>query len=142
MYLNIIKGFNLLQVGHMNKKKSQTIEELLIKISHLESKNYALEKSEFKNNIWFENSPVCIQLIDLEFNLKYINKSGIRDLKINDITEFYGKPYPLSFFPDSFKISMIKKLKRAKETGETITLEAPTQEQTGGRSIETKRSHH
>ncbi|MDE5417416.1 PAS domain S-box protein [Labilibaculum sp. DW002] len=112
-------------------KKNQTKEELLIKISHLESKNYALEKSELKKNIWFENSPVCTKLIDLEFNLKYINKSGIRDLKINDITEFYGKPYPLSFFPDSFKISMIKKLKRAKETGETITLEAPTQDMEG-----------
>jgi hypothetical protein len=110
----------------MNKKSSETKEELLIKISQLESKIYALEKSESKSNIWLENSLVCTKIVDLDFNLKYMNKSGIRDLKIDDITEFYGKPYPLSFYPDSFKIPMCKNLKRAKETGETITQEGPT----------------
>jgi hypothetical protein len=55
-----------------------------------------------------------------------MNKSGIRDLKIDDSTEFYGKPSPLSFYPDSYKIPMPKKLKRNKKAGETITQEAPT----------------
>ena len=113
----------------MNIKTSQTKE--VIQINQLESKNYKLEKPEFNNNIWFENSPVCSQLIDLDFNLKYINKSEIKDLKINDITEFYGKSYPLSFHPDSFKIFMVRNLKRAKGSGERITLKVPGQNYEG-----------
>lgn len=102
----------------MNKKSSKTKEELLIKIRQLES----------KSNIWLENSPVCTKILDLYFNLQYMSSSGIREFKIDDITEFYGKPYPLSFYPDSFRIPMIKNLKRAKETGETRTQDAPTQD--------------
>ncbi|MFA9370221.1 MAG: PAS domain S-box protein [Labilibaculum antarcticum] len=112
----------------MNKKSSKTKEELLIKISQLEAKIYSLEKSESQSNIWLENLPVCTKIVDPDFNLQYMSSSGIRELKIDDITEFYGKPYPLSFYPDSFKIPMIKNLKRAKETGETIRQEAPTQD--------------
>ena len=115
----------------MNIKTSQTKEVLLIKINQLESKDYTLEKSEFNNNIWFENSPVCSQLIDLDFNIKYINKSEIKDLKINDMTEFYGKSCPLFFHPDSFKIFMVKNLKRAKGSCERITLKVPGQNYEG-----------
>lgn len=83
----------------------------------------ALIESEKKNRIWLENSPVCTKIVDLDFNLQYMSAAGIRDLKIDDITEFYGKPYPLYFYPDSFKIQMSVNLKRAKETGEIIAQE-------------------
>lgn len=91
----------------------------------------ALQKSENKLHSWVENSPVCTKIVDLDFNLQYMSSAGIRDLKIDDINDFYGKPYPLYFFPDSFKIPMINNLKKAKETGKTIEQEASASDITG-----------
>lgn len=82
-------------------------------------------ESELKSRAWLENSPVCTKIVDLDFNLQYMSSSGIMDLKIDDITEFYGKPYPLHFYPDSFKIPMTNNLRKVKKTGMTITQEAP-----------------
>jgi len=112
----------------MTKDEIKTNEQLLIKIHQLEAKVYGLEKTELKSSGCLDNSPVCTKIVDLDFNLQYMSRAGISDLKIDDITAFYGKPYPLSFYPDSFKTSMLKNLKRAKETGETITQEAPIQD--------------
>ncbi len=109
----------------MKNLNNMTKEQLLKEIDQLKDKVVELEKSELKSRIWLENSPVCTKIVDLDFNLQYMSSSGVRELKIDDITEFYGKPYPLHFYPDSFKIPMTKNLKRAKETGETITQEAP-----------------
>lgn len=109
----------------MHTKSSHTKEELLKKISHLESRVSELEKSKLQNSTWLKNSPVCTKIIDLDYNLQFMSNSGIRDLKIDDITEFYGKPYPFPFYPDSFKIPMTKNLRKVKETGETIIQEAP-----------------
>jgi len=77
-----------------------------------------------KSLAWLEESPVCTKIVDLDFNLQYMSYSGIRDLQIDDISEYYGKPYPLSFYPDSFKIPMINNLVKVKETGKIITQEA------------------
>jgi len=77
-----------------------------------------------KFSSWIQNSPVCTKIIDLDFNLQFMSASGARELKIDDITEFYGKPYPLSFYPDSFKTPMTNNLKKAKETGKTVVQEA------------------
>lgn len=104
------------------ENKNKTKEQLLEEIEQLKIK---FSESESKSRLWLENSPVCTKIVDLDFNLQYMSASGVRELKIDDITEFYGKPYPLHFYPDSFKIPMTKNLKRAKETGETITQEAP-----------------
>jgi PAS domain S-box-containing protein len=80
--------------------------------------------SERKSHAWIEHSPVCTKIVDLDFNLQFMSESGIRELKIDDINEFYGKPYPFDFYPDSFKIPMRNNLRKAKETGEVITQEA------------------
>jgi len=84
----------------------------------------ALQESEKTRRDWIENSPACTKVVDLDFNLQFMSASGIRDLKIEDINEFYGKPYPLHFYPDSFKIPMSRDLKKAKETGKNFTHEA------------------
>ncbi len=83
----------------------------------------AIRKSERKSQILLEISPICTKIIDLDLNLQYMSSSGIRELKIDDITEHYGKPYPLHFFPDSSKISMTNSLKKVKQTGKIIELE-------------------
>jgi PAS domain S-box-containing protein len=93
----------------------------------------ALQESERKRTIWIENSPVCTKVVDLDFNLQFMSTSGIRELKIDDITEFYGKPYPLHFFPDSFKISMADNLKKVKETGKKINMEGQLSDTKGNK---------
>jgi PAS domain S-box-containing protein len=104
-------------------KKIKTNEELQIEINQLKSKISDLERSKLQSSTWLEHSPACTKILDLDFNLQYMSSVGISDFKMDDISEFYGEPYPLSFYPDSFKIPMSIDLKRAKETGETITLE-------------------
>jgi len=91
----------------------------------------ALRESEIKNQSLLENSPVCTKIVDLDFNLQYMSNAGVKGLKIDDITKFYGKPYPLDFYPDEFKIPMNNNLQKAKETGKIITQEAPTYDMTG-----------
>ncbi|MCP4460587.1 MAG: PAS domain-containing protein [Cytophagales bacterium] len=83
-----------------------------------------LMSSENRGHDWLENSPVCTKIIDLDFNLQYMSHAGIEGLKIDDVTECYGKPYPFHFFPDSSKKTMIENLEKVKKTGETINAEA------------------
>jgi len=80
--------------------------------------------SDKKRRDWLENSPVCTKIVDLDFNLQYMSASGVKELKIDDITDYYGKPYPLYFYPDSFKKTMIASLFKVKENGEVATQEA------------------
>ena len=84
-----------------------------------------LKLSEKRNRAYLENSPACTKIVDLDFNLQYMSHAGITGLNIDNIEEYYGKPYPLEFYPDSFKVPMRRNLRRAKESGEIITQEAP-----------------
>lgn len=122
-------------MGTIDRSKEQLIKEndqLRASIDELQKSEIEIQKienrlmeSELKSRAWLENSPVCTKIVDLDFNLQYMSSSGIIDLKIDDITEFYGKPYPLHFYPDSFKIPMTNNLRKVKKTGMTIIQEAP-----------------
>jgi len=74
---------------------------------------------------WLEHSPVCTKVVDLDFNLQYMSSAGIQVFEIDNISSFYGKPYPFDFFPDSYKKCMREYLKKVRETGEVISYEAP-----------------
>jgi PAS domain S-box-containing protein len=78
----------------------------------------SLSDAEQKSRAWLANSPVCTKILDLDFNLQFMSDAGVSQLKIDDVTDYYGKPYPFHFFPDAFKLSMVSKLKKVKETGE------------------------
>jgi PAS domain S-box-containing protein len=127
-------------------KTKPTYEELENRINDLESKLEEFENIQYKlemtkqnqdesrllnPQIWLENSPVCTKIVDIDFNLQYMSNSGIKELKIDDIAKYYGQPYPLHFYPDSFKIPMTDNLGRAKETGEIIVQEASIVDTTG-----------
>jgi PAS domain S-box-containing protein len=84
-----------------------------------------LKALEQQSRAWLENSPVCTKIVDLDFNLQFMSRAGIENLKIDDITPFYGKPYPFHFYPESFKTRMTGNMKKAKETGKIVTQEAP-----------------
>ncbi|MCP5007593.1 MAG: PAS domain-containing protein, partial [Planctomycetes bacterium] len=103
-------------------KTNEKLELEIIKRTKTEEK---LKDSFEQTRVWLDNSPVCTKVVDLDFNLQYMSAAGIKALKIDDVTTLYGKPYPFDFFPESTKKVMQKTLKKVKETGETITGEAP-----------------
>ena len=94
------------------------IEELMIS---LERRNQAL----------LDHSPVCHKIVDLDFNLQYMSASGFTMLKLDHNDDVYGKPYPFRFFPATFRNEMTKTIKKVKETGEMLTIEALTNDVEG-----------
>ena len=88
--------------------------------------NQDLLKDSYKRSeSWIEDSPVCTKIVDLDFNLQFMSKAGYESLQINDIAEYYGKPYPLEFYPESFKDEMTKTINSSRDSGKTMTQEAP-----------------
>jgi len=108
----------------LSNQLEDQVTDLKYEIKRREEAEESLLESEKKYHIWLDNSPVCTNIVDIDFNLQFMSAAGVKQLKIDDITEYYGKPYPLSFYPDSFRIPMTKNLKKAKDTGETIIQEA------------------
>ncbi len=82
-----------------------------------------LRDSEKRSRAWLESSPVCTKMLDLDFNLQYMSAAGINGLNIDDITQFYGKPYPFDFYPESFRNLMTMNLEKVKETGDILEQE-------------------
>jgi PAS domain S-box-containing protein len=70
-----------------------------------------------------EASPVCTKIVDLDLNLKYMSSAGVTDLNIKEITDYYGKPYPFSFYPDLFRTQMTNCLLEAKLQGKIVSHE-------------------
>ncbi|MFP4349068.1 MAG: ATP-binding protein, partial [Desulfococcaceae bacterium] len=69
---------------------------------------------------------IMIQYLD--FNLQYMSANGFKMLKLDDSAEVYGNPYPFYFFPSTFRNEMTRNLKKVKETGDTINMEASTRD--------------
>jgi len=89
------------------------------------SRNQLIEDLSKSEEQYLEHSPMCTKMVDLDFNLQYMSTAGVEALNIDDITQFYGKPYPFDFYPESFRNIMTSNLKKVKKTGEIITQEAP-----------------
>ncbi len=70
-----------------------------------------------------EASPVCTKIVDLDFNLKYMSSAGVKDLNVADITEYYGQPYPFSFYPELFRVNMADSMMKAKLHGIVVNQE-------------------
>jgi diguanylate cyclase (GGDEF)-like protein len=88
--------------------------------SKFRTKEDELLFSEEQSRTWIDHSPACTKIVDLDFNLQFMSHSGIQALAIDDITEYYGKPYPLEFYPEFFRHEMSKSLKKACVTGDIV----------------------
>ena len=91
----------------------------------------ALRDSEMKSRALLEGSPVCNKVIDLDSRLLYMSAAGLKQLKIPDITPYYGTVYPPRFYPESMRAPLIEHLERAK-AGEISSVEAPVHDMEGG----------
>ena len=100
-----------------------TYEELLQRIEVLERAESELVCLEKRSRAWLDNSPVCTKILDLNFKLQYMSCAGAKILKVDDIREFYGKPYPLDFYPELAQSDMTKALNNALTTKQVNTQE-------------------
>ena len=107
------------------RKLRERVELLESMASERQHAEQLLKESEKKSRAWLEHSPICTKIVDLDFNLQYMSTAGVEGLSIPDITPYYGRPYPLEFYPQSFRDQMTANLERVKETGEITTQEAP-----------------
>ena len=105
--------------------KVHHLEGLITDITDRRKSDEKFKALEQQSRAWLENSPVCTKIVDLNFNLQFMSSTGVKGLKIDNITPYYGKPYPFHFYPESFKTKMTGNMIKAKETGEVITQEAP-----------------
>ena len=115
----------------MNKYDTIANEQLLLKIEQLEAQVSELQKSKRESQNWLENSPVCTKIIDLDFNLQYMSRAGIDALKIDDISQYYNKPYPIHFFDNDVKEKIRSSLHDVKKSNKTVNLEAALQDING-----------
>ena len=101
------------------------------RVKSYNSDKLPLVHSENRSRAWLEKSPVCTKILDLDFNLQYMSSAGIEALNIDDITAYYGKPYPFDFYPELFRTRMAKNLEKAIESKEAVSQEGPVVDTNG-----------
>jgi len=92
--------------------------------TQLQHRPHLLVDAEKMSHIWLENSPACTKIVDPDLNLQYMSEAGVKGLHIDDISNYYGKPYPLDFYPSSFRQQMNHTIESARQSGEPTTQEA------------------
>ena len=73
-------------------------------------------------NSLVQSSPVCHKIFDPDFKLKFMSKSGVTALKIEDIEDFYGKFFPTDSAPKATR-DIVDKYMHLASRGETNTIE-------------------
>ena len=84
----------------------------------------ALRELEKRNKALLDYSPVCHKIVDLDFRLRCMNANGFRMLSLPVNDDWYGRPYPFGFFPQSSKDQMVRELELVKSSGERRAFEA------------------
>jgi len=82
---------------------------------------------------WIQNTPVCTKKIDLDFNLQFMSEAGIKELKVDDINQLYGAPYPFNFFPKEFQKTMKTTMEKVKSSGEIMQIDGILSDTKGNR---------
>lgn len=108
-------------ISDLAKLRQQVVD---LKTKHQKAEaGFKITESQFRT--WLEHSPVCTKIVDLDFNLQYMSDAGVKGLKIDDVTEYYGKPFPLDFYPEVVRRQISKNLAHVKSSGETVSEEGP-----------------
>ena len=108
------------------KTKTQLIAELdearqkITEMKRTEAITLALEK---RNRALLDHSPVYHKIVDLDFNLQYMNACGFKTLKLEETEALYGSPYPFDFFPEPSRRRLTTKLQDVIKTQRGISFE-------------------
>lgn len=100
------------------------VNELEYLVEAKEEARRELRRSDRRSRAWLNNSPMCTKVIGKDLKLRFMSQAGVRDLRLDNISEYYGQTYPLDFFPEDFRTSMTASMKRALTTGEVSTLDS------------------
>lgn len=115
------------------KNRLREIEQLNRQIAERKKAEERLQESKKRTRSWLEFSPVCTKILDRDFCLQYMSSAGIRALKINDITKFYGQKFPFEAYPEPTYSSIVKNLEKIRQTGEIVTLDTAVFDMVGNR---------
>ncbi len=107
--------------GILNKLSTDEIELIREVLNSNKRIEEQLKHAEKISRAWLESSPICSKIVDLDFNLQYMSYAGVKSLNIKNIEEFYGKPYPFYFYPESFQKVMTDNLTKVRDTGDITT---------------------
>jgi signal transduction histidine kinase len=99
-------------------------------ISACKRAEQALRVSESRSRALLDGSPVCNKIIDLNSKLQYMSAAGIEQLKIDDITPYYGCVFPSDFYPAWIRAPLIAHLNRAL-AGDRCSVECPVHDSEG-----------
>jgi len=98
-------------------------QQKLMSETNLKDKKDRLRLFQEDNQSWIEHSPTCTKIVDMDFNLQFMSSAGIRSLGIDDISKYYGKPYPFEFYPESFRDGMIRNMIKARDSAKVVKQE-------------------
>ena len=79
---------------------------------------------EKRNQALLDYSPACHKIVDLDFNLIYLNKSAFKIHRLPSDARVIGQPYPFDFLPENVKKYMREQLALVKNTRKPISFEA------------------
>jgi PAS domain S-box-containing protein len=82
-------------------------------ISERKQTEEILRSSVIRSRTVLEESPVCNKVIDLDGHLLYMSNAGVTRLKIPNIEQFYGCPYPPEFYSEAMRRPLVENLNRA-----------------------------
>jgi len=112
------------------KKRLLTTAQLIGTLVESKQATELLLQSEKMNRTLLEGSPVCNKIIDLNSKLQFMSAAGIARLKIPDVNEYYGQPYPFDFFCEASRKAISEKLKSA-FAGKTAEIECISNDKEG-----------
>ena len=84
---------------------------------------HKLKEIEKQSRAWLNNSPVCTKIVDTDFNLQFMSEAGWKALKIDNVEDYYGKPFLFDFYPESFMVPMNRNREKVRKTGDVIEQE-------------------
>ena len=106
------------------RNRLREIEQLHRQIAERKKAEQEVLAAEKKIRSWLELSPVCTKILDDDFHLHYMSSAGVKALKIQDITKFYGQKFPLDCYPEPTRSAIVQNLEKIKKTGERVTLDS------------------
>jgi hypothetical protein len=68
----------------------------------IQTRTELLHDAEKYSRAWLEYLPICTKTEYFDYNLYYMSNAGMDSLHIDDITNYFSKPYPLILYPQSF----------------------------------------
>ena len=119
-----------ISLGPIETEDGTVLVSTIRDITERKNAEQILHDSKVRSRTLLEGSPVCNKIIDLNSRLQYMSKAGIDQLKIADITPFYGCTFPPTLYSEPMQKLVTEHLDRA-IAGETSSVECAVNDTEG-----------